>query len=166
MVAFAAFALLLLAISSKRAIPALGKVHGVLGPALYAVLILAVSLSLAALALSAVGLVYRAVIRPLLLRRRTRYFVTTSRVLILRGTEELSLDRGRIAYVIAAPSSGEATEVQGTPGLQDLFLVLDGPRARSLAMSGAFHRDAGEDLLPVFSAIEDAETAHALLTAA
>ncbi|MFO0666326.1 MAG: hypothetical protein U0174_20390 [Polyangiaceae bacterium] len=170
-VAGALLSLVLLAASSKRVIPVFAKVHGILGPALYVTMVVAVCLSLAALAASAVVLVYRALVRPLLLRRRTRYFVTTSRVLILRGAEELSLDRGRIAYVIAAPSAGSNPSTPGDlappqTGLQDLFLVLDGPRARGLAVSGAFQRTDGEELVPVFSAIEDAETAHALLTAA
>lgn len=175
-VGFALLSLVSLAASSKRMIPVLGRIHGILGPALYVTMIVAVSLSLSILALAAAVLVYRALVRPLLLRRQTRYFVTTSRVLILRGAEELSLDRGRIAYVISAPSSGSAPpagspttggyETDSPSGLHDLFLVLDGPRARGLAMSGAFHHDGGEDLIPVFSAIEDAETAHALLTAA
>jgi len=93
-------------------------------------------------------------IRPSRLAKVTRYFVTNRRVLIRRGNEELSLDRRCIAYVITAPTRRH----------DDLFLVLDGPRARALAASGAFGEgpDMGE-LLPVFNQIEDAETAFSVL---
>ncbi len=93
-------------------------------------------------------------IRPSRLAKVTRYFVTNRRVLIRRGNEELSLDRRCIAYVITAPTRRH----------DDLFLVLDGPRARALAASGAFGEgsDMGE-LVPVFNQIEDAETAFSVL---
>ena len=45
-----------------------------------------------------------ALVRPAMLARSTRYFVTNRRVLIQRGREELLLDRSRIAYVIATPA--------------------------------------------------------------
>jgi hypothetical protein len=93
-------------------------------------------------------------VRPLRLARQTRYFVTSTRVLIRRGNEELSLDRSRIAYVIDAPAKK----------LHDVFLVLDGPQARALAPSGAFGGDERDDALrPVFAAIDDAETVGAIL---
>lgn len=98
--------------------------------------------------------VHFAWIRPARLAKATRYFVTNRRVLIRRGNEELSLDRKCIAYVITAPTRRH----------DDLFLVLDGPRARALAASGAFGEapDMGE-LVPVFNQIEDAETAFSVL---
>jgi hypothetical protein len=77
------------------------------------------------------------------------YLVTNKRVLIQRRFEELHLDRSKILDVIEAPKGG---------GLYDLFLVLDGPRARAVAASGAFGEIArGPNLRPVFEAVEDAE---------
>jgi len=98
--------------------------------------------------------VYGAWILPSRLAKATRYFVTNRRVLIRRGHEELSLDRRCIAYVITAPTRRH----------DDLFLVLDGPRARALAASGAFGEGQGSgELLPVFNQIEDADTAFSVL---
>jgi hypothetical protein len=96
---------------------------------------------------------YAAFVRPGRLARRTRYFVTNARVLIRRGNEELSLDRSRIAYVIDAPYKKA----------HDVFLVLDGPQARALAPSGAFGGGDGDELRPVFTAIDDADTVGRLL---
>jgi hypothetical protein len=43
-------------------------------------------------------------------------------------------------------------------GLRHVFLVLDGPRARALAASGAFGEgDRGPELRPVLESLEDAE---------
>ncbi len=103
----------------------------------------------------AVTVAYAAFIRPARLARRTRYFVTNARVLIRRGNEELSLDRSRIAYVIDAPYKK----------VHDVFLVLDGPQARALAPSGAFGEGDGDDLRPVFAAIDDADTVGRILRA-
>ena len=120
-----------------------------------ALLVCGVALGALLLAAVAMGAGYSALVRPSRLARKTRYFVTNRRVLIHRGLEELHLDRTRIAYVIAAPQAG---------ALHDLFLVLDGPRARALAPMGAFgEAPAGASLVPVFASIEDAETATALL---
>lgn len=108
------------------------------------------------LLLAVAGLIgYVAVVRPVRLARATRYFVTDRRVLIRRGAEELHLDRDRIAYVISTPSGGDSR--------RDLFLVLDGPQARAFSPSGAFQGEDEERLRPVFTAIEDADTATELL---
>ncbi|HOU94951.1 MAG TPA: hypothetical protein PLU22_28065, partial [Polyangiaceae bacterium] len=49
-------------------------------------------------------------------------------------------------------------------GLSDVFLVLDGPRARSLAASGAFgEMERSDSLRPVFLAVDDAESAQRIL---
>src|SRR5262249_29613357 len=91
-----------------------------------------------------------------LLVRATRYFVTDRRVLIRRGTEELHLDRERIAYVITAPwRDGDAR--------RDVFLVLDGKDARAFSPSGAFSGGDHERLAPMFAAVDDADTATAVL---
>ncbi|MCC6666276.1 MAG: hypothetical protein IT375_21155 [Polyangiaceae bacterium] len=98
---------------------------------------------------SSVVLFHRAVIRPGRLAGSTRYLVTNRRVLIQRGKEELHLDRSRIVDLIDAPAGD---------GLRDVFLVLDGPRARALAASGAFRDDeAMPGLRPVLERVEDVE---------
>lgn len=126
-----------------------------LGPWITATFVAGVSLGVLLLVAATCVFVHRALVRPLLQKRSTRYFVTNRRVLIQRGAEELHLDRSHIAYVISAPSS---------KALQDVFLVLDGPQARALAASGAFGRKA-EGLEPVFSAIDSADDVSALLAA-
>jgi hypothetical protein len=107
------------------------------------------------LACVAVGLGYVALVRPARLAHKTRYLITDRRVLIQRGFEELCLDRGRIVDVIDSPGQG---------GLHDIFLVLDGPRARALAASGAFgERDIENGLVPVFHSVADAEEVSQIL---
>jgi hypothetical protein len=144
------------------AIARLGRSH-VLSPALFALVVVSAALGSLLLFAVSIGMGYAAVIRPIRLVRATRYFVTTSRVLIRRDTEELQLDRTRIAYVIDAP----VTAIRREPPLHDVFLVLDGPQARALAASGAF--GSGDDALrdnvlrPVFSAIVDADTVAGVL---
>lgn len=99
---------------------------------------------------------YSALLRPWRLARATRYFVTDRRVLIRRGLEELHLDRQRIAYVITAPwREGSAR--------RDVYLVLDGPQARAFSPSGAFGGADEARLVPMFTAVEDADTATEVL---
>ncbi len=103
----------------------------------------------------AMFLVYSASIRPGYLVKHTRYLVTESRVLIQRGSEELHLDRSKIVEVIDTPT-GE--------GLSNVFIVLDGPRARALAASGAFGEiTRGPNLRPVFESVQDAESLSRIL---
>jgi hypothetical protein len=139
-----------------RAIPTLGKVlrlHA-LPPVLAGMLVAAVVAGMLMLLAVAAGVAYASIIRPRRLARVTRYFVTSTRVLIRRGHEELSLDRSRIAYVIEAP----------VRKLHDVFLVLDGPQARAMAPSGAFGtEDRDDSLRPVFAAIADAATVGEIL---
>jgi hypothetical protein len=112
-------------------------------------LVIGVALTAILLACVAVGLSYVALVRPARLVRRTRYLITNRRVLIQRGNEELCLDRKRIVDVIDSP---------GHYGLHDIFLVLDGPKARAVAASGAFgERDVEDGLVPVLHAVADAE---------
>jgi hypothetical protein len=100
-------------------------------------------------------LVYDAVIRQGYAAKRTRYLITDKRVLIQRGTEELHVDRQQIVDVIEAPVGD---------GLRDVFFVIDGPRARALAASGAFGElGRGPHLRPVFEAVDDAEGASRVL---
>ncbi len=156
MTAVVALVLSLLAVRMVvRAVPSVKRVFGLhaLPPVTMAILVAGVALGALLLIAVALGVAYSAWIRPVRLAQATRYFVTNRRVLIRRGSEELHLDRSRIAYVIAAPSRG----------LHDLFLVLDGPQARALAAMGAFGGGDGGALVPVFASIEDAETVGAIL---
>jgi hypothetical protein len=59
---------------------------------------------------------------------RTEYILTESRVLIRRADTELSVDRSRIVDVAEQSNGSE---------LSDLYLILDGPRANALDVSGA-----------------------------
>ena len=93
------------------------------------------SLTLVLLVAGAIALLYATVVRPARLDRKTRYWITDRRVLIRRGHVELHLDRSRIADVIDAPTEG---------GLHDIFLVLDGPRARSFRGERRLRREIRE----------------------
>ena len=115
----------------------------------FALLALGMGSTILLLLAIAAYLAYDAIIRSAYLIGFTRYLVTNKRVLIQRRSEELHLDRRKILDVIDAPQRD---------GLHDVFLVLDGPRARAVAASGAFGEIArGPHLRPVFEAVEDAE---------
>jgi hypothetical protein len=123
-----------------------------LSPFTSGALVVAVGLVVLLLVVVAAWVGYASIVKPALLARATRYFVTDRRVLIRRGSEELHLDRQRIAYVITSPfREGDAK--------RDVFLILDGPQARAFAPSGAFHGPDEERLVPMFAAIEDADAA-------
>ena len=141
-----------------RTEPPLARVlrQHVLPPITSGLLVGGVALAVLLLVSVACFIGWAAVVRPVLLARKTRYFVTDRRVLIRRGLEELHLDRQRIAYVITAPWRDGGS-------LRDLFLVLDGPQARAFSPSGAFGGGDDERLVPMFAAIEDADTASNLL---
>ena len=140
------------------ALPALGKVHrGGIPLQSFAFVALAIGVGTTILLLLAIAcyLVYEAILRAGYLVAHTRYLVTNKRVLIQRRFEELHLDRSKILDVIESPKGD---------GLYDLFLVLDGPRARAVAASGAFGEIArGPNLRPVFEAVEDAESVSKIL---
>lgn len=159
-VAGALAGLLLFVLAIHSVVRVARPVHDVLrthalGPVVAAIFVAGVSLGV--LLLVAAGLLfgYGALVRPAVLARSTRYFVTNRRVLIQRGREELLLDRSRIAYVIATPARRS---------VHDVFLVLDGPQARALAASGAFESNRRDTLAPVFAAIEDPEAVGAILS--
>jgi len=139
-------------------VPALQRVaHGGLPVLSFPFAALAFGLSLAVLLVFAVGcyVIYDAVIRQGYAAKHTRYLITDKRVLIQRGSEELHVDRGIIVDVIDAPVGD---------GLHDVYFVLDGPRARALAASGAFGElGRGPHLRPVFEAVDDAEGASRVL---
>lgn len=123
----------------------------------FVALVFALTTSLAVVLSVAGYIIYDTNIRPGRMASETRYMITNKRVLIQRGLEELHLDRAKIVDVIDTPVG---------PGLSDVFLVLDGPRARALAASGAFGEiTRGPHLRPVFEAIDDAESASRILKA-
>ncbi|HEY4103404.1 MAG TPA: hypothetical protein VGM44_05915 [Polyangiaceae bacterium] len=142
----------------ESAIPALRHVaRGGLPVLSFPFAALTFGLSLAVLLVFAVGcyVIYDAVIRQAFAAKHTRYLITDKRVLIQRGAEELHVDRQLIVDVIDAPIGD---------GLHDVFFVLDGPRARALAASGAFGElGRGPHLRPVFEAVDDAEGATRVL---
>lgn len=122
----------------------LAEVHRSLTGVVFWVFVASIALGWAMVLMTGLSLGYVAFLRPSRWMRDTRYFVTNHRVLIRRGSEELSLDRTRIAYVIAGDRRGS----------RDLFLVLDGPRARAMAVHGAFGgAEEPVELSPVFAAI-------------
>jgi hypothetical protein len=138
-----------------RAIPTLGSlVHSGLPVFSVGALVFGL-LTTALLVIAIAGYLVYDVIRPARLVSETRYLVTNTRVLIQRGYEELHLDRSKIVEVIDTPTGD---------GLSDVFLVLDGPRARALAASGAFGElQRGPYLRPVFQAVADAESVSKIL---
>lgn len=142
------------------AYPAFARMHDgglPLGSVTFLVLVLGVGSTILLLLAIAAYLVYDAIIRSGYLVQYTRYLVTNKRVLIQRRSEELHLDRQKILDVIDAPKGD---------GLHDVFMVLDGPRARAAAASGAFGELArGPHLRPVFEAVEDAEGVSRILRA-
>jgi hypothetical protein len=147
-----------IALSFFAVFTSMQSIHGlrkVLGAGLhpdsvsFLALVVSVSLTVVLLGAAAVLVVYASVVRPARLDAQTRYLVTNFRVLIQRGHEELHLDRTRIVDVIDAPID---------EGVYDVFLVLDGPRARALAPSGAFGEERQQGLLPVLHQVADAES--------
>jgi len=122
----------------------------------FVALVVSLSLVVVLLVSASVGLLYTVVVKPVRLAARTRYLITDRRVLIQRGDEELHLDRSRIVDVIDSPADR---------GLSDVFLVLDGPRARAVAASGAFGEAGGQGLQPVLQQIADAEAVQRILQA-
>jgi hypothetical protein len=100
-------------------------------------------------------LLHRSVVLPGRQLSRTRYLITNRRVLIQREHEELHLDRDQIVDVI---------DIKGLRGLHNVFLVLDGPRARALELSGAFgESDRDSNLRPILEGVEDWESVSDLL---
>jgi hypothetical protein len=86
----------------------------------------------------------------------TEYILTQARVLIRRGTTELSVDRRRIVDVAEQPSTGD---------LGNLYLILDGPRANALDDSGALGllSPPRSAVLPVLYEVRDRELFRRLL---
>jgi hypothetical protein len=139
-----------------RAIPNLRMLaHAGLRQGPFAALVLGEGIAALVVLSAGLYLAFEALVAPFRNLDRTRYLITNRRVLIQRGREELHLDRERIVDVIPT---------RGSSGVSDVFLVLDGPRARALAMGGAFGEiDAGQELRPVLVSVEDAESVSRIL---
>ncbi len=106
---------------------------------------------------TAAYILYDGFVRRAASQSDTHYLITNQRVLIQRGREELHLNRSGVVDVIDTPAA---------PGLSNVFLVLDGPRARALAASGAFGElSRSPNLRPVFERVADAEGALKILAA-
>lgn len=102
-------------------------------------------------------LIYHSLLLPAKQLKRTHYLITNRRILIQRENEELHLDRSQVVDVIDIP---------GFRGHNDVFFVLDGPRARAVELSGAFgESDRDTKLRPIFEALTDADTVAQLLKA-
>jgi len=126
------------------------------GSAEFLALILAQALTALLMLAMAVYYAYEGMARGSRLVRDTRYMITNKHVLICRGREELHLERDKIVDVI---------HTEAGDGVRDVFLVLDGPRARALATSGAFgEMERGNSLRPVFLAVTDAESVSRILS--
>ena len=158
MLALAALLLFGVVRMAIAAVSALGKVHqGGLAFQSLTFVALAIGVGSTILLLFAIAcyLVYEAILRAGLPRRPhalPRHEQARSHP---APFEELHLDRSKILDVIETPKGD---------GLFDLFLVLDGPRARAVAASGAFGEIArGPNLRPVFEAVEDAESVSKIL---
>jgi hypothetical protein len=126
------------------------------GSAPFVALVVSLSLMVVLLVSASVAVLYAVVVKPVRLAARTRYLITDRRVLIQRGDEELHLDRSRIVDVIDTPAAR---------GLSNIFLVLDGPRARAVAASGAFGEARGQGLEPVLHRVADVEAVQGILRA-
>ncbi len=100
-------------------------------------------------------MIYTAVVLPARQLQHTQYLITNRRVLIQRAQEELHLDRKQIVDVIESPTMN---------GFRDVFLVLDGPRARALELSGAFgESERGTHLKPILESLMDSESVSKIL---
>lgn len=151
-VLFYTFGAMLLRLPNLKTLVAAG-----LRQAPFVALLLGEGISLLLVLGAAVYLAVEGLVQPLRQLDRTRYLITDRRVLIQRGREELHLDRERIVDVIPTP---------GASGMTDVFLVLDGPRARALAIGGAFgESELGPQLRPVLESVEDAESVSKILLA-
>jgi hypothetical protein len=115
-------------------------------------------MSLAVISLFLVGLflVQNSILYRARVLRHARYLISNKRVLIQCGREELHLDRRMVVEVIETPAAS---------GTRNLFLILDGPRARALASNGAFGEksDRNSELLPVFECVMDGDGARVAL---
>jgi len=111
-----------------------------------------VAVAVAWIVISTVGgtLFWYGAFRSRALGNDTEYLLTTERLIIRRGRTELSVDRRRIVDVAMTRS---------VRGLSNLFLVLDAPQSRAIALSGALKRlpPPRDVVAPVLYEIRDAD---------
>lgn len=104
-----------------------------------------------------IGLLWRGVWGARADGSRTEYLLTDRRLLIRRGSTELSVDRGRIVDVAAVPSSRGSTNI---------VLILDGPNGRALDDNGAlsmFSAPPRAMVPPVLYEVDDPALVQSLL---
>ena len=96
------------------------------------------------------GLLWFGTIRARRMGHDTEYVVTNRRLLIRRGRVELSVDLDSIVDVAQTPTWGR---------LHHLFLVLDAPGSRALAVSGALRTviPARDTVAPILYDLRDVE---------
>jgi hypothetical protein len=124
-------------------------------PGALAALIIGETCATVLLLIVASYLIHHSLLLPAKQLTRTHYIITNRRILIQRENEELHLDRSQVVDVIDIP---------GFRGHNDVFFVLDGPRARAVELSGAFgESDRDTNLRPIFEALTDADTVARLL---
>lgn len=143
-------------VAPRAFVAARGMLQAGMSPTSVGFLALAASLGLTVALLfgTAAALVWSSIVAPGLRAGRTRYVITDQRVLIASWHDELLVDRARIVDVIATAREN---------GQHDLFLVLDGPKSRGVAVSGAFEDAPAHTLMPVLRGIVDVDDARRLL---
>jgi hypothetical protein len=118
------------------------------------------AVAVAWIVISCVGgtLLWYGAFRSRALGNDTEYLLTTERLIIRRGRTELSVDRRRIVDV---------AQTRSIRGLSNLFLVLDAPQSRAIALSGALKRlPPPRDLVaPVLYELSDVERVMELILA-
>ncbi len=116
----------------------------------------AVTISWALIVSCGLGLMWHGWFRTRALGRDTEYVLTEHRLLVRRGLIELSVNRDRIA-------DAAITRVRGE--LSHLCLVLDSPRSRALADSGALRvlLPPRDTVPPVLYDLRDAAAVRALI---
>ncbi|MDW8363484.1 MAG: hypothetical protein RMK74_13880 [Myxococcales bacterium] len=124
----------------------------------WALLFAAASITFVLLATTGVVLVWWGLVRARSLARDTEYLLTDRRLIIRRGRTELIVDRRRIVDVADTPAFG---------GLRHVFLVLDAPGSRALALSGALGNllPARDSVPPVLYEVRDVEEVRSRLGA-
>jgi len=102
------------------------------------------------------GLIWYGYWRARAMGRGTEYLLTDRRLVVVRGRDELHVDRSRIVDVVRRNAPGK---------LEHLFLVLDTPGSRALADSGAMRSflPARDALLPVLYEVQDAREVQEML---
>ncbi|MEM9070422.1 MAG: hypothetical protein AAGE52_18095 [Myxococcota bacterium] len=119
----------------------------------------AVAISFVCIVTIGLGLIWHGSVRARRFGRDTEYLLTERRLVIRRGTVELSVDRSQIVDVAAQPAGA---------GLQHLFLMLDAPQSRAISDSGALGPllPARDSVPPVLFELRDGERVRELILSA